>query len=72
MDAKVTTVTLVNPGGSTWNGTVSFRMPGGAYKTTEWMRDVTVSSSVSNGQVAVSASVPPYDVRVYAIERTDL
>jgi hypothetical protein len=68
-DSRWTTVSLYNGGGSTWTGTVSFPAPSGTFRTTEWVTDAAVPSSVSGGQVTVSASVPPYDVRIYAIER---
>jgi hypothetical protein len=71
-DSRVTTVTVLNGAGTTWTGTVSFPVPAGSYKTSEWTRDSSVDSTVAGGQVSVSASVPPYDVRVYALERTSL
>lgn len=66
-DAHTTTVTILNGSGSTWTGTISFPAPATTYTTREWLGDTAVSSSVSGGQVNVSASVPPYDVRIYAL-----
>jgi hypothetical protein len=69
-DGKVTTVSLYNGGGSTWSGTVRFPSPSGSFRTVEWVTDAAVANSHSGGQVSVSASVPPYDVRIYALERS--
>ena len=71
-DGRVTTVTVFNGDGATWNGTISFPAPPGTYTTTEWTGDTAVSSSVAGGRVNVPASVPPYDVRVYAMERASM
>ncbi|MGC4121293.1 MAG: DUF4082 domain-containing protein [Myxococcales bacterium] len=63
-------VTLVNTSlsGAAWSGTLSFNLPASSYSVKEWTGDTAVSSSVQSGKVVVNASVPGYDVRVYALE----
>ena len=69
-DGPTTIVTLVNTdlNGATWNGTLAFVPPSTSYAVKEWTADTNVASSVQNGQVVVSATVPPYGVRVYVLE----
>jgi hypothetical protein len=71
-DRGRTIVTLVNTdlGGETWNGTVSFPFPCGSCQVREWTMDRPVEAKIRGGQAVVSASVPAYDVRVYAIDRS--
>ncbi len=71
-DSRVTAVTLVNGGGTTWTGTVSFPVPASAFQAFEWTSDTPVATTTVGGRVVLSASVPPYDVRVYALELPDL
>ena len=63
-------VTLVNTdlSGGTWSGTLSFKQPASSYSVAEWTGDSTVGSTLQNGQVLVSATVPPFDVRVYVLD----
>jgi hypothetical protein len=67
-DGNRTIVTLINTdlGGATWNGTISFPPPLSSYSQ-EWTADTPVSVSLQAGKVVVSASVPGYAVRVYAL-----
>ena len=64
-----TIVTLINTdlSGAAWTGTLSFPAPAPGYTMTEWTSDHPVASSVSNGKLAVAASVPGYNVRVFAL-----
>jgi hypothetical protein len=68
-DRKNVIVTLVNTqlSNTAWTGTISFPQPATNYSLSEWVTDTSVSSSVSGGNVNVSASVPAYDVRVYVL-----
>ena len=63
-------VTLVNTqlSGAAWTGTLSFTQPASSYAVEEWTSDTTVGSTVQNGQVLVSATVPAFDVRVYVLD----
>jgi hypothetical protein len=67
-DAHTTTVTVVNNSGSAWSGQVSFKKPGGSYQASEWIGDAALSTSESNGWVVVNGQVPPYDVRIFALQ----
>jgi hypothetical protein len=68
-DGNSIIVTLINTdlNGAVWNGTLSFRQPTSSYSVSEWIGDSQVPSSVQNGQVVINATVPAYDVRVYAL-----
>jgi len=67
-DANKTVVTLINNSGSTWNGSIITDRPQGLYATREWTSDVLVSSTNSSEKVIILASVPAYDVKIYAIQ----
>ena len=60
-------VTVMNNSGTAWSGTVDVNKPAGAYTTQEWVTDTPVTSSVAGNQVKINATVPAYDVRVFAI-----
>lgn len=66
------TVTIINThsAGTTWTGTVSIPEPAVPYTVREWIADATPSSSVTGGQVQISASVPGNDAKVYAVVPT--
>jgi hypothetical protein len=68
-DSRATTVALYNGEGTTWSGTLRFPLPEGTVRTTEWRSDAAVPYRIEGGEVVVSASVPPYGVRIYALER---
>jgi hypothetical protein len=70
-DGNRTIVTLINTdlGGATWNGTILFAQPVSSYSQ-EWTTDTQVTASNQGGKAAVSASVPGYAVRVYALGTT--
>ena len=69
-DGERIIVTLINSNlnGAVWNGTLSFRRPTSSYWVSEWTGDVQVPSSVQNDQVVINATVPAYDVSVYALD----
>jgi hypothetical protein len=68
-DGNSIIVTLINTdlSGAVWNGTLSFPKPSSSYSVSEWTGDSQVPSSVQNGQVVINATVPAYDVTVYAL-----
>lgn len=66
--AGKTIVTLVNNSGSVWTGTIKLDKPQGAYTVKEWRSDQSLSATESSGKLTISASVPIYEVRVYALE----
>jgi hypothetical protein len=65
-----TVVTLINTdvGGSAWHGRLRFRTNARSASVLEWKQDTPVASSVAAGEVVVDATVPPYGVRVYAMQ----
>ncbi|MCW2546242.1 MAG: hypothetical protein JWN96_702 [Mycobacterium sp.] len=65
-----TVVTLINTdvGGSTWRGRLLFRTDAASASVQEWTKDTPVESSVAAGNVVVDATVPPFGVRVYAMQ----
>jgi hypothetical protein len=65
--AGKTIVTIVNNSGNEWNGTIELNKPDGKYTTTEWRSDEPVSNTESNGKVKMVASVPPYEIKIYAL-----
>ncbi|SEO05034.1 hypothetical protein [Paenibacillus sp. OV219] len=67
-DANKVVVMVMNNSGTTWDGNVVVNKPSSSkYKTQEWITDTPAISKVVGGKVKISASVPAYDVRVYAI-----
>jgi hypothetical protein len=67
-DAHTTTVTVINNSGSSWSGQISFRKPASLYSAREWTSDGALGTSELNGWVIVNAQVPPYDLRVFALQ----
>jgi hypothetical protein len=63
-----TIATLVNTSlsGAAWTGSLTFNAASGIVK--EWTTDTVVPSTVRNGKVVANVSVPPYDVKVFALE----
>ena len=62
-----TVILLSNNTGNTWSGELSVKKPSGSYTVQEWTTDTLAASRDKNGQVTITASVPPYDLRIYAI-----
>lgn len=63
-----TIVTVVNNSAGEWNGTIEMSKPAGAYNTREWRSDQAVASQESGGKVTLSAAVPAYEIKIYAME----
>jgi hypothetical protein len=62
-------VTLLNHSGSAWNGSVSTDTARTVSAVREYTADQGVSAvTVSGATISVAAQVPPYDLRIYAIE----
>jgi hypothetical protein len=66
-DGTATMVTIINTSPSNTTGTGVVSVPGSGTPVREWISDTTPSSSVSGGNVNITASVPANDVRVYAV-----
>lgn len=66
--AGKTIVTIVNNSGAEWNGTIVLNKPGGRYTTKEWRSDQSVPNKKSNGKLMINASVPAYEIKIYALE----
>ena len=69
-DGSKIIVTLINTdiSGAVWNGKIAFRRPSTSYSASEWTEDKQVSTAANGDRVVIDATVPPYDVRVYALE----
>ncbi|MCJ7823152.1 MAG: hypothetical protein MUQ26_08785, partial [Armatimonadetes bacterium] len=69
-DARKTVVTLVNNHGTEWNGSVLLDNPRQPYQTTEWLleADRPVAHQEQGGKVSIPLSIPPYDLRIIALE----
>lgn len=67
---SATVVTLINTdvSGSTWRGRLRFRTGAESASVLEWTRDAPVESTIASGEVVVDATVPPFGVRVYAMQ----
>ena len=63
-----TIVTVVNNSATEWKGTIEMNKPPSAYNTREWRSDQAVANRESSGKVTLSATVPAYEVRIYAME----
>ncbi len=67
----VKTVTVVNNSGTTWNGTVNVKLTA-PVSAREWLTNTSVSiGTVIGGVTTIAATVPPYDVRIYAVTGGD-
>ncbi len=62
------TITLINNSGTTWSGTVSASISGRGVAVKEYLSDTVVSFGLNGSTVTISGQVPPFDIRVYAIE----
>ena len=60
-------VTLVNNNATPWDGQLIFESAVGQVR--EYTHDTAVASSVIDGKVAASISVPAWDVRVFVLDR---
>lgn len=60
------TVTVVNNSGNPWQGNVNVKR-GSPTRVVEWLTDQDVPYTYSDGIIRISGSVPPYDVRVFAV-----
>lgn len=69
-DDRKTVVTMVNNHGTEWQGTVLLEKPRKAYQTTEWLleADRTVPHQEQGGKVSIPLSIPPYDLRIIALD----
>jgi len=61
-------VTVVNNSGEPWRGDVLVNQLRSSYTVSEWLSDTAVGAGESNGRVRISAEVPPYDLRIYAVQ----
>jgi len=59
---------VVNNSATEWKGTIEMNKPPSAYNTREWRSDQAVANRESSGKVTLSATVPAYEVRIYAME----
>ena len=64
-------VTVLNHSGSAWNGLISADSARTVSAVREYIADQDAPSTVSGTTIRVLAQVPPYDVRIYAIEFSD-
>ncbi len=60
--------TIINNSGATWNGTVTAEIGGKVDAVREYLTDQPLACSRAGKKVSVAGRVPPYDLRVYAIE----
>lgn len=63
-----TIVTVCNNTGQAWEGRIAARKPGPECIVREWLSDATVAHQEAADRVTVPAQVPPYDLRVFAVE----
>jgi len=63
-------VTVVNNSGDTWHGSVVFPRPTGSYRAVEWVADEVVSHDETSREAVAAVSIPPYDLKIIALEAT--
>ena len=61
-------VTVVNNSGTPWRGDVLVNKLRSSYTASEWLSDTAVRAGGSDGRVHIGAEVPPYDLRIYAVQ----
>jgi hypothetical protein len=61
-------VTVVNNSPATWGGSIVSTSPVSGFDVREYTTDTAVRASKSGMQLTVTVQVPPYDVRVVAVE----
>jgi hypothetical protein len=68
--AGKTLVTLVNNGASQWSGSIAVSLPEVPViqGVKEYVTDAVPGSTSNNGVVSISVSVPPFDLRVIAVQ----
>lgn len=60
------TVTVVNNSGTPWQGNVKIKQ-GAPTQAVEWTSDQVLPYTMMNGITTIAGTVPPYDVRVFAL-----
>lgn len=60
--------TIINNSPTPWHGTITAPASGAISAAREYVADTRVACTRAGGRVTVTGSVPPYDVRVFAIE----
>ncbi|HZP35441.1 MAG TPA: hypothetical protein VFE48_03000 [Methylomirabilota bacterium] len=60
--------TIINHSADTWHGTITAPITGPVFAVREYVGDTAVACTRAGGRVTVPAHVPPYDVRVFAVE----
>lgn len=61
-------ITIINNSGSAWSGVITANIPGAVTAVREYTADTTAGCARAGAGVTVTGRVPPYDVRVFAIE----
>ena len=60
--------TIINNSGAAWSGAITASIPGAVTAVREYTADTAAACSRAGATVTVKASVPAYDLRVFAIE----
>lgn len=60
--------TIINNSGATWNGAITANVPGAVAAVREYTADTAAACTRAGSVVTVTGSVPPYDLRIFAIE----
>jgi hypothetical protein len=60
--------TIINNSGAAWNGTITANIPGAVATVREYTADTAAGCTRAGSSVTVKASVPAYDLRIFAIE----
>jgi hypothetical protein len=60
--------TILNNSGSVWNGTITASIPDAVAAVREYTADTVAGCARAGSRVTVDASVPAYDLRIFAIE----
>jgi len=60
--------TIINNSGMAWNGSITANIPGPVAAVREYTADTAAGCRRAGPSVSVTASVPAYDLRVFAIE----
>jgi hypothetical protein len=63
--------TLANHDGSPWEGEITAPAPDGTFRVMDYKSDEPMVFLASDGKVTVPVKVPPYSVRVVAIEKVE-
>jgi hypothetical protein len=66
--AGTTIVGLINNSATTWNGSIAVKKMGTLLSATEYLSETAAAASDGGGVINVAAQIPPFELRVFAVQ----